>query len=199
MPLIVGLPIGLLTEIERTNTPPATTELVATRLKVGALSGFTVSEAVLVLVLLPSDVTRLPGETVTGKVPAVGLFACTVIVQLPIAGIEPAMPRLIVAADIAADALHPSTRPDMVKPGTLTEPPIEMTAGEALGLVSVSVSVEFTPALTLPGAKATVMVGTGSGVTTSVAMLVLELLPSDVIRLPGNTVTGKDPALALCA
>ena len=39
----------------------------------------------------------------------------------------------------------------------------------------------------------------GRALTVNVAVLVLVLLPNDVMRLPGNTVTGNDPALPLCA
>ena len=92
----------------------------------------------------------------------------TDMVQLPIAGILPAMPRLIVAPEIDAEAEQPSTRPDIDKPGTLTEPPIDITAGEAFGLESVNVIVEFTPAFTLPGAKATVIAGTPAAIAVPV-------------------------------
>lgn len=182
-----------------TDVPPTTILAGATaKLMVGAVSALTVSVEVLVLVLLPSDVTRLPGETVTGYAPGAALLVWTDMVQLPIAGILPAMPRLIVAPEIDAEAEQPSTRPDIDKPGTLTEPPIDITAGEAFGLESVNVIVEFTPAFTLPGAKATVIVGVGAAVTVSVAVLLLALLPvGNDTRLPGTTFTGKLPVVLL--
>lgn len=123
----------------------------------------TVSVAVLVLVLLPSAVMRLPGNTVTGNDPGVVLFACTVMVQLPNAGIVPPMPRLMVVTVetiTEADAPHPSTRPDKFRPkGMVTEPPIDIAAGVAFGLVSVKVIVALVLVDTLAGAKATVIVG----------------------------------------
>ena len=59
--------MGLLIVNVPTDVPPTTILAGATaKLMVGAVNALTVSVEVLVLVLLPSDVTRLPGETVTG-------------------------------------------------------------------------------------------------------------------------------------
>lgn len=60
----------------------------------------------------------------------------------------------------------------------------------ALGLLMVSVPTEVPPATIVVGETAKLMVGAVSALTVSVEVLVLELLPSDVTRLPGETVTG---------
>ena len=119
----------------------------------------TVNVAVLVLVLLPCEVTRLPGMTVTGNEPAIALCACTVTVQVPIAGMLPAMPRSMVLPLMNAPRLQLSVSEVMARPGTLTWLPSTIVAVDAPGLVIVTVSVALELGETLPGENATVIVG----------------------------------------
>ena len=63
-------------------------------------------------------------------------------------------------------------------------------SGTALALLIVNVPTDVPPTTILAGATAKLMVGGVSALTVSVEVLVLVLLPSDVTRLPGETITG---------
>jgi hypothetical protein len=151
----------------------------------------TVSVAMLVLVLLPSEVTKFPGLTLTVYAPAILLCACTVMVQLPMAGMVPDIPKLMVVTVeklINADAPQLSTRLAMTKPmGMFTTPPSGMNAGVGFGLERVSVSVLLVLIKTVAGAKAAVIVGVFVAVSAVVAAATF--VPLDVDRAPAAKLT----------
>ena len=78
----------------------------------------TVSVAPLVLALVPRLVIRLPGLTVTNRRPAFTACACTVTVQLLIAGITPAMPKSTAPVEMNAPRPQLSVNPLKLNPGT---------------------------------------------------------------------------------
>lgn len=151
----------------------------------------TVSVAALVLVLLPSAVTKFPGLTVTVYAPTILLCAWTVIVQLPMAGMVPDIPKsMVVTVETMMDADAPqlSTRLAMTKPmGMVTTPPSGMNAGAGFGLESVSVSVLLVLVKTVAGAKAAVIVG--EFVAVSAVVAAAAFVPLDVVRAPAAKLT----------
>ena len=118
--------------------------------------------------------------------------------QLPSAGMKP-MPKEYVPA-LTLPNVPQVFDPGGVatRPAGMAMPPALINADDAPGLVSVRVIDALAPVTTLVGANATVIDGVGTGVTVSVAVLLLALLPVGVeTRLPGTTLTLKLPAVAL--